>query len=1054
MPLDRKSITDYTWKADLLKSVTDLGSFFLLDFLNERATHRFTSAGKSEELFEVANILAIKGRYYFNEIIVDGARRKPYLDLERVFKTKKIFDQKYKKTVRKLQADIITVFKNKYNHEISKADIKLLDSSGPSKGGWKISLHVIISPVDRTLYYTKSKHSDSASYDFYTSLMQLDPNYSKLLDDQVYNKSVNMRMIGSAKTFDDNRTLGPIDPVTLKPIVLSDKLKLDYMLSYVDAVKPSHQLKTPVTEQTVHPRQKVAHNNPRSTDCNKKLLKLVTKYHPTAVYQGLSGDSKTGMIFHNFDYTNRKEPCPVSGRLHDSNRFFCYETDCGLYLRCHSSHCKDRLHLGYLDDSNELIDNAIQIDNQYLLKHTEMPQIIDNWAKDQFILAIKSAMGTGKTHTLKYILNKYKFKKVLWITHRQTLTKNICGSFKGYGFVNYMDDKSKLFHADRAIVQVDSLQHVTEYCMADACSSFNKYDLVIIDEVEGCLSHFSSPFLTNTERTAKDVFDLMLRIMRHSQKIILLDADLGVRTGLLLDHLTETKDSTSAVVVNNNYMPMQKSFMITNDGESFDRDLFDDLKAGLNVCVVSMSAGVLDPYEKQLFKEGYRYVAHKAKSDDKLKDELENVNEFWVKYQVVLYSPTIESGVDFNVEHFDRIYAVIADGPLTCSQRSFLQMIGRIRKIKNYVIPCLYYNIPMPNDLEPKLDAAVYTFDDMLDYFRWFETLNGRKILHNVKFVDVDCGGVIKQVRIQEDVELFDKISMYNEVERLNKHPAIFATVLARLVAKAGHKIRFNLVVRVPVLKMRVFREKAEVTRENLITRLVSIKESKHNIPDLHKKQSKSKLSGIEKEVLQVYHFRKNFGIDADADNKKELFGAFWGKEMYLRRFELLFGYRELDNSRDDTMEVGKERSRLTIILDLVNRLLRRPRNKRITKLRPRHVRSITLTQAQYDLAINDIINNSIYFRNESKSISLFNKRKGSNKKTKNERIRCIPIIQGLLKSYNICLLSGKRKRVKGKRVCVYSLSANTRMAAVVKAKHKKPDAERGDIDIDIEALG
>ena len=43
-------------------------------------------------------------------------------------------------------------------------------------------------------------------------------------------------------------------------------------------------------------------------------------------------------------------------------------------------------------------------------------------------------------------------------------------------------------------------------------------------------------------------------------------------------------------------------------------------------------------------------------TDDEQKIALNDVNRVWSEHQVVLYSPTIEAGVDFNKEHFNKIY--------------------------------------------------------------------------------------------------------------------------------------------------------------------------------------------------------------------------------------------------------------------------------------------------------------------------------------------------------------------------------------------------------------
>lgn len=184
-----------------------------------------------------------------------------------------------------------------------------------------------------------------------------------------------------------------------------------------------------------------------------------------------------------------------------------------------------------------------------------------------------------------------------------------------------------------------------------------------------------------------------------------------------------------------------------------------------------MSADVLELISSNLERDGIKYVMHTSRTDDNLKNELEDVNNFWIKYQVVLYSPTIESGVDFNKEHFDKIYCIIKNGQMTCSQRAFLQMVGRIRHVGDPIINC-YYKGPVI------LDSAIYIYDDVLSYFRYYEELNGKKIIENVNYTKIIKNGMVKMIRDKTDVSLFDHISIYNEVEQLNKNLVIFMTVL------------------------------------------------------------------------------------------------------------------------------------------------------------------------------------------------------------------------------------------------------------------------------------
>lgn len=204
-------------------------------------------------------------------------------------------------------------------------------------------------------------------------------------------------------------------------------------------------------------------------------MERVKKYHPTAHYTGYQEG------YHNFNYTDRTEECSITKRIHEgTNRFYCIERSNDIYLKCHSQHCKNSIHIGHLD---EFIESAIQVIAQYLLESPQMNTILEDRYTNKKVLAIKSPMGTGKTTMIKEILNNVQFKTVLWITPRQTLTKSTFGSFKDCSFVNYMDEKGCLYKMKKVIVQIDSLMRMVDRNEFVETETTRRYDLVIVDEI-------------------------------------------------------------------------------------------------------------------------------------------------------------------------------------------------------------------------------------------------------------------------------------------------------------------------------------------------------------------------------------------------------------------------------------------------------------------------------------------------------------------------------------------------------------------------------------------
>ena len=177
-----------------------------------------------------------------------------------------------------------------------------------------------------------------------------------------------------------------------------------------------------------------------------------------------------------------------------------------------------------MDNINTLFDISkypqLKINKQYLLNNDNDDNIInkyiDDWqTKDIKTLNIKSKYGSGKTQLLKNILTKYKPKRVLWLTYRQTLTDNIEDEFIKFGFKSYLDH---ITDADRQILQLESI-HKLYLNENDEDDEFNdnddekkriipKYDLIILDEIESILNHFNSTTFSKKHNSEEAFEDL------------------------------------------------------------------------------------------------------------------------------------------------------------------------------------------------------------------------------------------------------------------------------------------------------------------------------------------------------------------------------------------------------------------------------------------------------------------------------------------------------------------------------------------------------------------
>ena len=122
--------------------------------------------------------------------------------------------------------------------------------------------------------------------------------------------------------------------------------------------------------------------------------------------------------------------------------------------------CLEHLHISRYENEINYIETEFIYNN-------ETVNIFNEWLSEYKIMAIKSAYGTGKTYAFKKIMETGKYKRVVFITYRQSLAHSLTLELKErFGFDNYLDNnkdvdnsgvKLNIQNSDRLIIQLDSL---------------------------------------------------------------------------------------------------------------------------------------------------------------------------------------------------------------------------------------------------------------------------------------------------------------------------------------------------------------------------------------------------------------------------------------------------------------------------------------------------------------------------------------------------------------------------------------------------------------------
>ena len=559
--------------------------------------------------------------------------------------------------------------------------------------------------------------------------------------------------------------------------------------------------------------------------------------------------------------------------------------------------------------------DSIKFNSPYLLNN-ETENIKDNksfisqhiidWVTNSIkTMVVESTYDTGKTKLILKILKEFGFKRVLFISYRQTLTNELYGNFSEQGVESYLN---KIFNADKLICQIESLQKIyvkclfvgeekhvipgqevpDDYMFVDDFDEVPSYDLVILDEVESILNHFRSSTIIDKEGT----FELMRSIIYNSKKVLALDGDFHNRSFCYLKSFGEI------TVLENQVKKNKRHFIFTNNRNDFDIQIDNDLQSKKNVVIVSMSSKIATHFADK-YKSKYKTVLHCAKSDDADKERLKKVNEFWIEYQVVIYSPSVESGCNFDKEHFDKIYVVLSSK--STSPRGLMQMCSRVRKIKDTNIVVYLNNLPF------KEKVNLYTYDEIKEYICDVY----RDYFKRMPVLDP----VANKMVFKYHFDLYADILVHNEVENSNKSTNLFVGNLIQRLTNKGHTYEYKEV------KANVGNFKKDALLKNEILNAHDIEQVEFN--KLLKKQLNNEATREDKILIERFMIKKDWKLNEVTD---DFLKSFYGKNHVLHNLRFLLNKKVLDpytltwqNNYDVDFDKANKLDQIKMIREVIN---------------------------------------------------------------------------------------------------------------------------------------
>ena len=225
---------------------------------------------------------------------------------------------------------------------------------------------------------------------------------------------------------------------------------------------------------------------------------------------------------------------------------------------------------------------------------------------------------------------------------------------------------------------------------------------------------------------------------------------------------------------------------------------------------------------------------------------------------ILIYTSTIEAGVNYDKERFHKIYGVFIEN--TTSQRSFFQMLSRVRKFYCCDILILseklqYNQLKFFSFDEIKTNVLNSKFTDENSYDKTINKING----------------VLRETK---KLNNYGINYIYNLLEQRNKHKSLFLYYFEVLAIHKGHNITIDINDEIET------EDKKEIKELNLFKKSIKNTEiinaddiNEDKFKNLIKKQNNHTLIEKEKNDLSKHFCKLKLGVDSLDDEIIDKYG-------------------------------------------------------------------------------------------------------------------------------------------------------------------------------------
>ncbi|RWE84229.1 MAG: hypothetical protein EOS63_03655 [Mesorhizobium sp.] len=359
---------------------------------------------------------------------------------------------------------------------------------------------------------------------------------------------------------------------------------------------------------------------------------------------------------------------------------------------------------------------------------------------------IRSPKGSGKTKRLQDLVSQER-GRILLIGHRRTLIRSTCNDL---GLECYLTEGESNRSQDRYGICLDSLMKV---------KTDKPYDYILIDESEQVLAHFLSS--TMAEKRLP-VLHRLMHLISSAKSVIALDADLSWNSFRRICEWRSKPDQlgNNRLIINTFRDEGRGTIHMVPTKRQLVGEIHNAIAEGKRCFVTANNRGFIEKLEKSILAKSPEVALIAITSttvqreDELIKSFLANPKLEAPKYQVVLASPSLGTGVDFTFkrecDRFDIVFGMF--DPLLLTHMDCDQQLARVRS---------------PKEVRVFVTPAKFTFETDLDSVT-ADALSFEMMGHLIK--GYDARGAVRYHDQAESDPLLRIAASVLSVERASKN--------------------------------------------------------------------------------------------------------------------------------------------------------------------------------------------------------------------------------------------------------------------------------------------